>query len=228
LFLDFDGTLSDIVLRPELAKPVPGTAIVLSRLAGRYGLVALVSGRPADEVRRLVPVPGIEVFGLYGIPDGPPSPTVGLARDEVEAVARRVRGAWVENKRILLAVHYRAAEDAEEAGRELSQAIRSVAERFGLAVMPGKMVIELVPLDTPGKGSVILAERASRDLRACLYAGDDVADLHAFAALDRLRAEGVLTVKVAVRSAETPEKLASKADIVVEGPAGLVELLSDL
>jgi hypothetical protein len=54
------------------------------------------------------------------------------------------------------------------------------------------------------------------------------ADLQAFAALDQLRAEGVRTVKVAVRSAETPEELVSNADIVVERPAGLVELLSDL
>lgn len=201
---------------------------MLSRLAGRYRLVALVSGRPADEVRRMVPVPGIEVFGLYGIPDGPPDPSVGRARDEVEAAARRIRGAWVEDKRISLALHYRAAEDVEEAGRELSEALRPVADRLGLKLMPGKMVIELVPPDTPGKGAVILAERASRDLQACLYAGDDVADLHAFAVLDQLRTEGVLTVKVAVRSAETPEELTSKADIVVERPAGLVELLSDL
>jgi trehalose 6-phosphate phosphatase len=207
---------------------VPGTTIVLSRLAGRYGLVALVSGRPADEVRRLVPVQGIEVFGQYGLPEGIPSPGIDRARDEVEAAARSVPGAWVEDKGTSLAVHYRAAEDTDAAGRELSQALRSVADRLGLMLMAGKMVLELVPPDTPGKGSVILAQRASRDLQACLFAGDDVADLDAFAALDELRAEGISTVKVAVRSAETREELVSNADIVVEGPSGLVELLSDL
>jgi trehalose 6-phosphate phosphatase len=93
--------------------------------------------------------------------------------------------------------------------------------------MPGKLVIELVPPDT-GKGSVIESQWKSRNLSACLYAGDDVADLQAFAALDHLREEGVLTVKVAVRTAETPAALMSAADIVADRPAGLVELLSDL
>jgi trehalose 6-phosphate phosphatase len=228
LFLDFDGTLSDIVPRPELAKPVPGAASVLSRLASRYALVAVVSGRPGAEMRRLLPVRGVQVFGLYGLPEGiPPSSVVG-AWDDVEAAAGGVPGAWVENKVSSLAVHYRAAQDVDAAGRELSEALRSIADRLGLTVMPGKMVVELVPPDTPGKGSVILAERAARDLRACLYAGDDLADLHAFAALDQLRGEGIPTVKVAVRSAETPDELLSEADIVVERPAGLVELLSGL
>ncbi len=228
MFLDFDGTLSDIVSRPELAKPVAGTSIVLSRLTGRFALVALVSGRPTDEVRRLVPVPGIEVFGVYGLPEGTPGTFVDGALDEMERAARRVPGAWVENKRVSAAVHYRAANDPEAAGRELLEALLPLAERLGLTLMRGKMVIELVPADTPGKGSVILAERTARDLEACLYAGDDFADLHAFAALDELRKEGLPTVKVAVRSSGTPEELVSRADIVVVRPAGLVELLSDL
>jgi trehalose 6-phosphate phosphatase len=175
-----------------------------------------------------VPVPGLEVFGLYGLADGAASPGVEQARDEVEAAARAVPGAWVENKRVSLAVHYRAAQDVEAAGKRLSVSLRAVADRLDLTVLSGKMVIELVPPDTPGKGSVILAQRAARGLQAFLYAGDDVADLDAFAALDRLGSEGLATVKVAVRSAETPEELVSEADLVVEGPAGLVELLSEL
>jgi trehalose 6-phosphate phosphatase len=228
LFLDFDGTLSDIVSRPELAEPVEGTSVVLSRLTGRYRVVALVSGRPAEEVRRLVPVPGVEVFGVYGLSEETSGTFVDKALDELERAARRVPGAWVENKRISAAVHYRAASDPEAAGRELSEVLGPLAERLGLTIMPGKMVIELVPADTPGKGSVILAERTARDLEACLYAGDDFADLHAFAALDKLREEGLPIVKVAVRSAGTPEELVWKADIVVDRPAGLLELLSDL
>jgi trehalose 6-phosphate phosphatase len=228
VFLDFDGTLSDIVPRPELARAVAGTSTVLSRLAGRYAIVAVVSGRPSEDVRRLLPVPGIHVFGVYGLPDGASDARLAGALDQVEAVARRVPGAWVENKLVSAAVHYRATEDVEAAGRELSEALRPLADRLGMSLMAGKMVIELVPSDTPGKGSVILAQRAARDLRACLYAGDDLADLDAFAALDGLRREGVPTVKVAVRSAETPEQLVSNADIVVDRPAGLVELLSDL
>jgi trehalose 6-phosphate phosphatase len=75
---------------------------------------------------------------------------------------------------------------------------------------------------------VILRVAASENLRACLYAGDDVADLDAFGALDRLGAQGLLTVKIAVRSAETPGVLVGAADLVVERPAGLMELLATL
>jgi trehalose 6-phosphate phosphatase len=65
-------------------------------------------------------------------------------------------------------------------------------------------------------------------LDAALYAGDDLADLEAFAALDRQREAGRITVKIAVRSAEAPATLIDAADIVVDGPDGLVALLRQL
>lgn len=65
-------------------------------------------------------------------------------------------------------------------------------------------------------------------LDAALFAGDDLADLRAFAALDRLAERGVLTVKIAVRGPETPRALTDAADVVVDGPAGLVILLDRL
>jgi trehalose 6-phosphate phosphatase len=202
--------------------------MVLSRLASRYAVVCIVSGRQAEEIRRLVPVPGVEAFGTYGLTEGAPSPPMANARGEVEQAARRVGGAWVENKQVSLAVHYRAAQNVLAAERILTEVLGSVADRHGLVLMRGKMVVELVPPDTPGKGSMILSEQRERDLRSCLYAGDDAADLQAFGALDELRDQGLLTVKVAVRSAETPPALMSEADVVVDRPAGLVELLSEL
>jgi trehalose 6-phosphate phosphatase len=90
------------------------------------------------------------------------------------------------------------------------------------------MVLELAPADTPGKGSVILREARARNLAGCLFAGDDRADLAAFAALDELEADGTVTVKVAVKSEETPQELIDEADIVVERPSGLLELLARL
>jgi trehalose 6-phosphate phosphatase len=191
-------------------------------------VIGLISGRPAEEVRRLVPVPDVEVFGVYGLSEAGPVFPVTKVREDVESATRKIRGAWVEDKRVSVAVHYRAAEDVDSAGAILSSALGAIAARDGFTVLPGKMVFELVPQDTPGKGSVIETQQETRSLLACMYAGDDFADLHAFAALDRLRSAGILTVKVAVRTAETPAQLVSGADIVVHRPAGLVELLSDL
>jgi trehalose-6-phosphatase len=89
-------------------------------------------------------------------------------------------------------------------------------------------VVELAPADTPGKGTVILREARARGLAGCLFAGDDQADLAGFHALDQLRADGLAVVKVAVRSEETPADLVEAADVVVERPDGLLELLGRL
>ena len=90
------------------------------------------------------------------------------------------------------------------------------------------MVIELAPRATPGKGAVILREAGERGLAACLYAGDDEADVGAFAALDELARRGLTTVKVAVGSEEAPPGLIEAADVVVARPDDLVALLRSL
>jgi trehalose 6-phosphate phosphatase len=229
LFLDFDGTLAEIVARPELARAVGGATEVLASLVRRAGLVAVISGRPADQIGRLLPVRGVVVFGLYGLEGSPADvETVRTARPDVEAAAAAVDGAWVEDKGLSLAVHYRRSSDAEAAARALGPPLERTALRHGLLLLPGKMVIELAPRATPGKGAVILREIRARGLTACLYAGDDRADLGAFAALDELRDEGVRTVKVAVRSAEAPPSLLDAADVLLDGPRDLVAALRSL
>ncbi|MGH2488242.1 MAG: trehalose-phosphatase, partial [Candidatus Limnocylindria bacterium] len=80
----------------------------------------------------------------------------------------------------------------------------------------------------PRKGGAVERLVGEHALRAALFAGDDEADLDAFAALDRLRSNGLITVKVAVRGDETPPGLVDSADEVVDGPEGLVELLRQL
>jgi trehalose 6-phosphate phosphatase len=229
IFLDFDGTLSEIVARPDQARPIPGARPILAELPSRHDLVAVVSGRRTDEVRALIEAPGLEVFGQYGIEEsageGVQSPEV-LSR--VNEAAGEVPGVWVEDKGASLAVHYRAAADPVAAEGRLRPVLQAIAYARGLTILPGKMVLELAPADTPGKGSVILREARARNLAGCLFAGDDRADLAAFAALDELEADGTVTVKVAVQSEETPQELIDDADIVVARPTGLLELLARL
>jgi trehalose 6-phosphate phosphatase len=191
----------------------------------------VVSGRPGDIVRDLLPVPGIEVFGLYGLEEGGVpvhGSGVEAVRAEVEHIAARIPGAWVEDKGRTMAVHYRQAIDPRTASSLLAPPLQALAQDRGLVLFPGKMVLELAPHEVPGKGSVIEEQARSRALAACLYAGDDAADLEAFAAMDRLREERVVAVKVAVRSPETPPELVSRADLVVEGTEGLLMLLRAL
>jgi trehalose 6-phosphate phosphatase len=227
VFLDFDGSLSAIVARPELAGPVAGARDALVGLVARYPLVAIVSGRPSDDIARLLDVNGITYEGLYGMEGAATDITLTLL-PSVERAAELVPEAWVDDKHISVAVHYRGAPDPSAARRTLMAALEPIAASAGLEVMEGKMVLELVPADRPMKGGAVERLAGERALDAVLYAGDDIADIDAFAALDRLSERGVLAVRVAVRGPETPEELVRRADIAVDGPGGLVELLRAL
>lgn len=224
VFLDFDGSLSAIVARPELAGPVAGARDALLGLVARYPIVAIVSGRSADELARLLDVDGITYEGLYGIEETGTDIMLALLPG-VERAAALVPEAWVEDKRISVAVHYRAAPDPSAARAALVSALEPIAASAGLELLEGKMVLELVPAGRPLKGGAVERLARERGLDAVLFAGDDVADIDAFEALDRLSDEDMLTLRVAVRGPETPEELVRRADIAVDGPEGLVELL---
>jgi trehalose 6-phosphate phosphatase len=227
VLLDFDGTLSPIVARPQLARIREGARDAIARLLGRYAVVAIVSGRTGDELRELVGVDGVRLAGLYGLADdAPPLPAPVL--HAVTALAGNVPGVRVEPKGGSVAVHYRAAVDPTAAQDELARALTPIADRAGLELLAGKMVLELVPAGLPLKEGAVQRIVEAERLDAVLYAGDDVADLRAFEALDRLADGGVHTVKVAVRGLGTPLALTAAADVVVEGPAGLVTLLRGL
>ena len=225
---DFDGTLSEIVAHPEIAQVVPGAPELLARLAETNPLVVVVSGRPADQVRELIGVSNVTVVGLYGLSEAGSGGALDVARADIEGAARMVPGSWVEDKGPSLAVHYRGSADAVDAERILIPALRRVAAANGLSVLPGKMVLELVAGPVPGKGAVVEGLAGEAGVDGCLFAGDDLADVDAFAALDGLERAGVATVKVAVRSEETPASILDAADVVVDRPAGLVRLLSEL
>lgn len=229
LFLDFDGTLSEIAARPDAARPVAGASEVLARLAEEYAIVALVSGRPSPEVRSILDVPGVAVLGHYGLEQpGPGDDELAAVRAAVHEAASGWPGVRVEDKGRSIAIHVREADRPGDAVAVIRPVLDRLAHAHGLLVLPGKMVLELAPAETPGKGSVVAREVEARGLRACLFAGDDVADLAAFSALDELAADGVVTVKVAVDGPETPSELLAAADELVTGPAGLVSFLARL
>jgi trehalose 6-phosphate phosphatase len=227
VLLDVDGTLSHIVERPELARLATGTTDVLARLVERYRVVAVISGRTDDQLERLVDVRGVRLVGSYGLAPGSVHADVISG---VLAVAAQVEGAWMETKGATIAVHYRATPDTISAGRSLEQGMGAIAESSKMALLSGKHVVELVPAGFPLKEGAVERIIEADALRAALYAGDDIADLLAFEALDRARANGRLehAVKVAVRGAETPEDLVAAADIVVDGVSEMVDLLSTL
>jgi trehalose 6-phosphate phosphatase len=236
LVTDFDGTLAPIVADPETARAVPGATEALATLARRYGVVAVISGRPVSFLaQRLEQAgPSVRLFGVYGmewVEDGsvhhapeaapwrePAATVVDAARTELAGT-----GVGVEDKGPTVTVHWRGAPDAEDRALEFS---RTWAARTGLVVQPGRRSVEFRPPIDIDKGEVM--ERLGRGRRAACFFGDDVGDLAAFAALDRLAAQGTHTVRVAVADEETPPSLLDMADLVVQGPHEAVALLQAL
>jgi trehalose 6-phosphate phosphatase len=226
VILDVDGTLAPIVPRPELSMVPETSRAALRGLVGRYRLVAVVSGRTTEEASALVDLDGVVVAGLYGL-EAPPLPERVAAA--VEAEAQAVTGAWVERKGASVAVHVRLAPDPDAAEVELAPRLQRVAATEGLELQLGKRVIELVPAGRPRKGAAVERFVREAELAAALYAGDDHADLEAFDALAVLvRASGLRAVRVAVRGDETPDAVLAAADLIVDGPEGLADLLRSL
>ncbi|MFI1223238.1 MULTISPECIES: trehalose-phosphatase [unclassified Streptomyces] len=246
--LDFDGTLADIVPDPEQARAHPGTVAALAALAPKVAAVAVITGRPAGVAVRyggFAGVPGLEhlvVLGHYGaerwdavtgtVHAPAPHPGVIAARAELPGVLHEFgawHGTWIEEKGQAVAVHTRRAEDPQAAFETLRGPLGELAAQHGLIVEPGRLVLELRP---PGmdKGVALAAFVAELDAESVIYAGDDLGDLAAFAAVEKLRSEGpdgIPGLLVCSGSAEVPE-LAERADLSVPGPAAVVAFLAAL
>jgi trehalose 6-phosphate phosphatase len=225
LLLDFDGTLSPIVVRSEEAMPVAGAEEVLAGLVERAGNVTIVTGRRSGFIRTVLRVEGLEVIGQFGMEDSPALPEEVLA--EVNAAVAGESGVRVVDKSASIAVHVRTTPDPDAATIRIEGPLTAIAERHGLEVLPGKRVLELARKGS-SKGIVVEEVVARTRAEAALYAGDDLNDVPAFDALEVLAKDGMLICRIAVVGEETPEELVAKADLTVAGPEELVALLREL
>src|SRR4051794_21226704 len=152
LFLDFDGTLVELAEAPDLIA-VPATLPdLLLRLSERLrGRVAILSGRSLADLERHLGCTGFALSGSHGLelrlPDGrslagPAPAAIEAARAEVARFAAGRAGLLVEDKPAGIAVHFRRA---PERAQEVAAFLASLAERTGLALQHGKMVVELRP-----------------------------------------------------------------------------------
>lgn len=230
ILTDFDGTLAPIVADPWAAVPLPGVVDVLHRLAERYALVGVVSGRPVSYLVGHLGS-GLWLSGLYGLETFDrgtlvEAPQAAEWRPVVEgAVARAERefGVAVEAKGLSLTIHFRTRPELGPTVRAWADA---EAARSGLVVRAAKASLELHPPVKADKGTVL--EAAAAGMTAVCFLGDDVGDLPAFDGLDRLADAGVHTVRVAVSTSEAPAALLDRADVVVDGPAGALAVLEAL
>jgi trehalose-phosphatase len=222
LFLDFDGVLAPIVERPEDAAPPAETRAELDRLAAKYAVVAIVSGRTSEDVRSRVGVDGVVCVGSHGL--------------ELEPQAdrwRRVLAAFaadapwppdeIEVKGLAVAFHFRGSDDERRAVRELD-AIAESAREEGLVARYGRKILEVLPPVASHKGTAVRRLLEEHELRRALAAGDDTTDIDSFAALDGLD----VALRVAVTSPEAPSALLDAADLVLDSTDEFLALLRKL
>lgn len=235
LFFDFDGVLSPVEDDPNAAQPVPEVTAAVAGLAEHVRQISLVSARPVEFLRDRFPtLENVDFYGLYGLehsrghgetvtePDALPW-VPAMAELAERARAELPEGALVEYKRLSVALHYRTsphlAQDVEAWGL-------AEAERLGLKVQGGRMVIELKPPVDRDKGMVI--RDAVGDARIAWYFGDDVSDIKAFNALRAREAEDpdFFGVCVAVANPETGQEVAGAADLTIDSPQALGKFLA--
>lgn len=192
---DFDGTIVPIVSRPDRVRVPAATRRWLARAAKKPGFrVAALSARPMADLARYLPdgeLLRVAQYGLEGA-DSPGPAQLARFRDrarrirlELEALVPRHRGAWIEDKRLTIGLHYRGVGAARRAA--LMRALRPIearARRLGFHTEPGRCVIDFVPARYD-KGRALRALRRRVRPAVTFYFGDTAGDEPAFAALGR-------------------------------------------
>jgi trehalose 6-phosphate phosphatase len=241
---DLDGTLAQIVERPDRAAVPDRAKELLAAVAERYALVACITGRRALDARRIVGLDTITYSGNHGFEllrpgESEPKPDPSLdghhedakrfLTENVDRAELASAGIRVEEKGAIVALHWRGAGNEGEA-EALAGEIASEAEWHGLVPHRGRKVLEIRPDVSIDKGIALASLVRDEVVRAALYGGDDRTDADAFRALRQLRDEGKLkaTVCVAVSSPEAPPVVIEAADVVVEGSPGFLSVLEAL
>ena len=236
LFLDMDGTLSEIVERPEDARVSKEAASCLEILAGRLSLVAVVTGRSSAVAESTVGIPGLVYAGNHGLERRENGRTRLAPEAEshqerlgrlFEELAQRFsgKGFLMEDKGGSFAVHYRHTCDPEASRKELLEALGSLAGDSVKLVM-GKMVVNVLPPVDLSKGTALADLTRERRLTGLISMGDDVTDVDAFrSAREISRGGDVKAVCVAVVGGGAPDELVRLADYTLEDVGEVEEFL---
>lgn len=241
LLTDIDGTISAIAPTPDEATIVLIAKDALTRLRDHLALVGVVTGRSAASGEALVGVPGLICVGNHGMEwsEGGQlhhhasaavwSDAVRETLIEIGEAARRDGfddGLLVEDKHLSGSVHYRLALDPVAARLALLAVAGEVAERRGLRITEGRLVVEIRPPVPISKGTALADLIASRGLRSIVFLGDDITDIDAFRAIRRLREETDLVgLRVGVVGPGTAPIVVDESDVTVPGVKACAALL---
>lgn len=243
LCTDFDGVVAPIVTDPDAAWASEAVVGALALIGPHVAKVAVVTGRPARkavELGRFEQRHGLEklsVLGLYGFERWDaesgsfvePTPPEGVRKAAGELpgllASLGLEAARVEDKRLSIGVHTRELPDPAGALDLLERPLRELAAAYGLLVEPGRFVLELRAAGVD-KGDAIRGLVAEVDPQVVVFAGDDLGDVPAFEAVREFRDTGGGAGLLICSASVEQTALVELADVVVDGPGGVADLLS--
>ena len=179
---DFDGTLAPIVANRENVQMRARTSELLARVCHLYPC-AVISGRSKSDVSvRIGAAPVKYVVGNHGLEPGASldefEKEIAQVRAVLEGTIADVAGVDLEDKRYSLAFHYRRSRNKRLARSTILAAVETLPVR--MRVVPGKLVVNVVPERAPNKGDALLELRTMEQADTALYVGDDVTDEDVF------------------------------------------------
>ncbi len=245
IMLDIDGTLCEIVERPDDATVPSGVMASLSRLnelRDRGVHLAFVTGRSAADATRMITVDGAVIYANHGSEriDGSGNireprgwklsgPILAEASRQLATLSSEFPGTSLEDKRYSLTFHFRGMDF--ERLPDLTSRVMEITDDDALLTAFGKAVINIVPAGAHDKGDAAL--EIVRDIAgepaaagtSILFAGDDVTDEDAFRALENI--PGAVTVRVGSSGGSTTSSAAveTTARYAVSGTAAVHRLL---
>ncbi len=232
--LDIDGTISQIVARPQDAIVPEAIRLHLVTLCRKMDLVAIISGRAAGDAKRLVGVEEALYIGSHGLERWQAGRVVRVPQMEpyierIKQVRRRLEGQLgegveIEYKGASISFHYRLSPHPATARDHILQSLQACPEVTSLLISEGRMIVELRPPVPVHKGTALLDLVEEHSLKSIIYIGDDLTDIDAFQAVHTLK-HNCAGLAVAVAGAESAPEVAEAADITLPGVEAVEALL---
>ncbi|HTH71841.1 MAG TPA: trehalose-phosphatase [Candidatus Pristimantibacillus sp.] len=224
LLLDYDGTLADLRLLPDQAKPSSQLLELLQGLAeDDRNTIVVVSGRDRQTLEAWLGHLKLHLVAEHGYfmreIDGEWQELAGLddswkdsVRQVMDASTAAVPGSFTEEKATALVWHYRNSKEQARASAEavrLAERLRSVARQRGITIIPGNKIVELRPTGVT-KGSGVQHWLGMRAWDFVLAAGDDATDEDLFKAMP----PNAFTIKIGPGPTSARERLKSPAEFL--------------
>lgn len=236
---DIDGTLHPIVERPDQIHFTDYIPSILEKLARKYAIVGLITGRSLKNALHFIKARGIIYIGNHGLEISRNSkieyargvqefiPGIRRALDLINnGPLGKIPGIFIEDKKVAVAVHYRQAPDRSSV---VGQFVSQTAKELGLKVIRGRKVYELQPPVKVNKGTALVEILKASGVNLALYMGDDISDIKAFRRLKAVAWHDFNAITVGVRSKEV-KRLESEesVDYLIDSIDDAVALLHSL